>query len=110
MAGLVPAIHAAPPRQTFQEGAGDPAWMAGTSPAMTRAPCVRSMAVPVNPAGYQSRERRRAWSLRRFAFARFERGQGLGEYAVLFGVGWIRRVLYARVIFKKTIRRILFAQ
>ena len=35
MAGLVPAIHAAPLRQTFQGGVGGPAWMAGTSPAMT---------------------------------------------------------------------------
>jgi hypothetical protein len=32
MAGLVPAIHAAPLRQTFQEDADGAAWMAGNKP------------------------------------------------------------------------------
>ncbi|WP_158815616.1 cobaltochelatase subunit CobN [Methylocapsa sp. S129] len=35
MAGLVPAIHAAPPRKTSNAGHGLRAWMAGTSPAIT---------------------------------------------------------------------------
>ena len=35
MAGLVPAIHAAPPRQTCRYRVGGWTWMAGTSPAMT---------------------------------------------------------------------------
>jgi tRNA-modifying protein YgfZ len=35
MAGLVPAIHAAPSRQTSEVGVGGSAWVAGTSPAMT---------------------------------------------------------------------------
>jgi hypothetical protein len=36
MAGLVPAIHAAPWQTTFDVDDGVWAWMAGTSPAMTR--------------------------------------------------------------------------
>jgi hypothetical protein len=35
MAGLVPAIHAAPLRKTFEVSDRMTAWMAGTSPAMT---------------------------------------------------------------------------
>jgi hypothetical protein len=35
MAGLVPAIHAAPLPKTFDAGDRITAWMAGTSPAMT---------------------------------------------------------------------------
>jgi hypothetical protein len=35
MAGLVPAIHAAPLEEAFELGAFRAAWMAGTSPAMT---------------------------------------------------------------------------
>jgi hypothetical protein len=35
MAGLVPAIHAAPLQTTFKAGVNGAAWMAGTSPAMT---------------------------------------------------------------------------
>jgi hypothetical protein len=35
MAGLVPAIHAAPLQTTFEVGDGFSAWMPGTRPGMT---------------------------------------------------------------------------
>jgi hypothetical protein len=35
MPGLVPGIHAAPPRLIVKIFGGGAAWMAGTSPAMT---------------------------------------------------------------------------
>jgi hypothetical protein len=40
MAGLVPAIHTAPLRKTFHVSDRITAWMAGTSPAMTRVGCL----------------------------------------------------------------------
>jgi hypothetical protein len=39
MAGLVPAIHAAPLQGTFVVSAGGSAWMPGTRPGMTRGGC-----------------------------------------------------------------------
>jgi hypothetical protein len=39
MAGLVPAIHAAPLQGTFEVGVGGSAWMPGTRPGMTRGGC-----------------------------------------------------------------------
>jgi hypothetical protein len=36
MAGLVPAIHAAPLPETFEVGVLRTAWMPGTRPGMTR--------------------------------------------------------------------------
>jgi hypothetical protein len=43
MAGLVPAIHAAPLRFVFGFMVGDPAWMPATSTGMTRAGCQESL-------------------------------------------------------------------
>jgi len=39
MAGLVPAIHAAPLREFFKDGAVGSAWMPGTRPGMTSRGC-----------------------------------------------------------------------
>jgi hypothetical protein len=41
MAGLVPAIHAAPLQETFEVGGLRSAWMPGTSPGTTRQGCKR---------------------------------------------------------------------
>jgi hypothetical protein len=43
MAGLVPAIHAAPLQNPFEVDLGVTAWMAGTSPAMTGLAQARSV-------------------------------------------------------------------
>jgi len=37
--GIVPAIHAAPPQETFEIGVVGSAWMPGTRPGMTRGGC-----------------------------------------------------------------------
>jgi hypothetical protein len=39
MAGLVPAIHAAPLSESFNQRSGGSAWMPGTRPGMTPAGC-----------------------------------------------------------------------
>jgi len=41
LAGLVPAIHAAPLQETFEVGGFRTAWMPGTSPGKTRESCGR---------------------------------------------------------------------
>jgi hypothetical protein len=39
MAGLVPAIHAVPLRESVKDGAVGSAWMPGTRPGMTSGGC-----------------------------------------------------------------------
>jgi hypothetical protein len=56
MAGLVPAIHAAPLQTTFEVGNGFWAWMLGTRPGMTcwgseRRSAVIEFYCPDGPAG-----------------------------------------------------------